>query len=1101
MIMRRGLWLVLAALVVIGLVRLKFDAEVLNLLPRELPEVKGLVAYQDLFDGSNDLLITLKAEDSDIAKTHAGSLAKFLGGRENLTGGVRWQPPWEEHPEQASELTAAMWFNQPPAQMRELVERFEPGPLAEHLEALRAQLAISFSPEELARLSYDPLGLLDVPNAGDHGFMEIADDGAPFSSAMGDFRVLFVESPYTLSNYTDAMAWLASIETSIADWKKTIASDELPVIKLTGGPTFHSEISQGMERDMKRSIIGTAFVVSALFFFVHRRIKPLMWLLAMLSVILAATMAVGGLVLGNLNVVSLGFAAILLGLAVDYGLVLYQERQAHPELDYRSARQLVAPGILWSAFTTAIAFGLLNFGGLPGLAQLGTLVAVGVLIAAGVMLVFFLKPLENSRLANQPSGSGSGAEQSSGAGAYTKMAGVLTLVLLVGAIALLVLKPPTIDATSKPLRPARSLAYDAMDEFEDQVSNDNYGWSLLVNGGSEQAVADELKRLRVDLGRLREQGMIGASALPDAFWANPLHQQSNREAAHELIGKKEAVFQQVRDAGFTDDSLNLADTIFDGWKTAVSSKTIYWPSNVVSEWVLGQSTARSAERFIAVGRVQPESRDYGRPWEHVIQNENVWIAGWDRLGPALMNKVETRLQVVSALICFAVLAVLMMTFRSLREVMLSLGVLGFSGLMLLATMSILGWEWNLMNLMAVPLLLGGTVDYTIHTQLSLRRNHGNAQKVFRSTGKALLLCAATTAVGFGSLGFSNNAGLASLGKVCSVGAVCSALVACYLLPSWWELSLSRTNGSEVPPKKPSKFYGATCWKIGSLTVGFLPLQLSRSIAVVFATMYSVFARRRFEVVLDNLLPVLDCNQSNARSASRKLFRNFAIKIVDLLHFENGGSVQESFREANDKIPFLSECGKSNGTLLLAVHLGNWEYGAPLLKKHGVDLLVLTMAEPGEGFTELRQAARARWGIETIVIGQDAFAFVEVLKRLREGAVIALLVDRPADSGSVEVELFERPFKASIAAAELARASGCSLIPVIIPLGRNGYEALSLPSINYDRSMLDTREKRREMTQQIMRAFEPWIRQYPDQWFHFVPIWPESSASQVSHFPD
>jgi len=37
--------------------------------------------------------------------------------------------------------------------------------------------------------------------------------------------------------------------------------------------------------------------------------------------------------------------------------------------------------------------------------------------------------------------------------------------------------------------------------------------------------------------------------------------------------------------------------------------------------------------------------------------------------------------------------------------------------------------------------------------------------------------------------------------------------------------------------------------------------------------------------------------------------------------------------------------------------------------------------------------------------------------------------------------------------------------------------------------LGSREARRELTQQILRAFEPEIRKDIDQWYQFVPIWP------------
>ena len=56
-------------------------------------------------------------------------------------------------------------------------------------------------------------------------------------------------------------------------------------------------------------------------------------------------------------------------------------------------RRAIAPSILWAAITTMSAFLVLNLGGLPGLAQLGTLVAIGVGLAALVMVMIYLPPL------------------------------------------------------------------------------------------------------------------------------------------------------------------------------------------------------------------------------------------------------------------------------------------------------------------------------------------------------------------------------------------------------------------------------------------------------------------------------------------------------------------------------------------------------------------------------------------------------------------------------------------------------------------------------------------------------------------------------------
>jgi len=92
-----------------------------------------------------------------------------------------------------------------------------------------------------------------------------------------------------------------------------------------------------------------------------------------------------------------------------------------------------------------------------------------------------------------------------------------------------------------------------------------------------------------------------------------------------------------------------------------------------------------------------------------------------------------------------------------------------------------------------------------------------------------------------------------------------------------------------------------------------------------------------------------------------------------------------------------------------------------------------------------------------------------------------------------VELFGRPFLASNAAAEVARASGCAVVPVVIVRRGDGYAAQILPEAAYDRAALNNRDRRREFTGEILRAFEPWLRQHPDQWYHFVPIWPATAT--------
>src|SRR5688572_32672143 len=115
-----------------------------------------------------------------------------------------------------------------------------------------------------------------------------------------------------------------------------------------------------------------------------------------------------------------------------------------------------------------------------------------------------------------------------------------------------------------------------------------------------------------------------------------------------------------------------------------------------------------------------------------------------------------------------------------------------------------GWSWNLLNLMALPLLLGAGVDYSIHMQLALRRHGGNIAETRAGVGRALFVCAGTTVAGFGSNIWSSNGSLVSLGQVCAAGVVFAYLTSVYLLPVWWKTIVRRSpTAQEAEPRSPA----------------------------------------------------------------------------------------------------------------------------------------------------------------------------------------------------------------------------------------------------------------------------------------------------------
>ena len=304
--------------------------------------------------------------------------------------------------------------------------------------------------------------------------------------------MVLVEPLKPRMSYREATGWLERVKARVTVATTAAGVSDLRVA-YTGGPAFLTEVANGMERDLQTSVASTVLMIGLLFWAAHRSFRPLRLLVAALLGTLVLTLAAGGLVLGTLNVISCGFAAVMMGLVVDYGLVGFQEYRAHPELSLAELRQRVMPGIGWSAVTTAGTFLSLGLAGLPGLAELGVLTAMGLGIGAVVMVGWFLPRV----LAGAPATAGASprtvgvatvpAERPSatvwGLWLTAGLAAVCVGILGFGGL-------PPIERGAAPLRPRNSAAYAAMEELQREMGQDGRTTWLLFRGTTADAVAE-----------------------------------------------------------------------------------------------------------------------------------------------------------------------------------------------------------------------------------------------------------------------------------------------------------------------------------------------------------------------------------------------------------------------------------------------------------------------------------------------------------------------------------------------------------------------------------------------------------------------------------
>jgi predicted RND superfamily exporter protein len=794
--LRFSLWWLVLIPVVLGLFRLRFDVEVLNLLPPGEPVVQGLKLYQQNFANARELIITLRGE-SEPTETCARNIAELLRRQTNLVSAAAWEPPWLEHPEQGAELVAYLWLNQSPAAFLALTSRLDPTNLNAVLAASREKLQTSFSPEDIARLSYDPYELTRLPESVASAGAGFGQGQELFSADDGKFRLMFIEARPDLTSYRDCVKWFNAIRQII-----NASSNSLPsgvALQYTGRPAFVSEIGGGMEHDMGAPSAWTLAVIAVLFYYTHRRWRPLFWLLALLIFILAISLALGGLFYGTLNVVSLGFAAILAGLAEDYAIVLYQESRTHPNLSAIEVRREAAPGIFWSAVTTSGAFLLLNLSGLPGLGQLGSLVAIGIIAAAVVMMYAYLPPLlrkKQDAAGISPHPLASEEEPAPACPTpptrwYPIMVWTVTLLVLCASLFVLWKSPPRIDKSPDALRPKNSSAYAALEEIKRVMNQRQEPLWVMMQGRNESDVEAKLRNLDPILQRAVTNKIIAGFTLPTQLWPAPQNQVANRPAVTALISEEPLLKATALANGFTTNSLVLLANMFQTWRASLATENVFWPTNQNSQWILDKLTARHGSELLAIGLIHPiagPNKDAAlAQLERELPKAGIWLSGWELLGTSISKLVLGDLPRVLVPILLLVLISLWLAFRSFGEVVLSVVTLIFSALCLTLLMALTGWSWNMMNMMALPLLLGMGVDFSIHIQLALQRHKGDLDFIRRSISRALLLAGSTTIAGFASVAFSSNAGIASLGAVCAAGITICMVVAVYLLPVWWKL--------------------------------------------------------------------------------------------------------------------------------------------------------------------------------------------------------------------------------------------------------------------------------------------------------------------------
>lgn len=654
-------------------------------------------------------------------------------------------------------------------------------------------------------------------------------------------RFLLVQPVLQFNELTPAKDSILAVR-RIAD-ELGFTEDSGVSVRITGDVALSFEEMEVLRTQAVAAGIASFVLVAVILVLGLRSIRMVVCTLVTLIVGLVWTAGFTAAAIGHLNLISVSFAVLFIGLGVDFGIhvcVRYRELLSHGRDHAKALSETardVGSSIFLCATTTAIGFFAFVPTEFVGVAELGLISGAGMFVSLFCTLTLLPALLS---LPPVPSGRGRPGEAAWSAGGLTELPlrhprVVRTAALILGIGAVLLLPRARFDNNPLNVRDPSSESVQTFNELLEKGSSSPWTLNAVAPSlESAKMLAERLRELEVvdrvvtvadyvpsdqeqKLGIIEDVAMFLAPPPgPDGEVEPPSvaeQLEALRDLDHEL-GKMIA----ADGSGVATDSARALEEVLSRYLHEVLSAAD--PVDELAQLeasmmgslpeqlrmlnaalYAGHVTLQNLPDTILERMITHDGRVRIQIYPRDDLNDHASLEAFvdsvmtitPEVAGSAAEILESGRAVVNALTeamvsAFVVITIFLLAlWRRIDDTALVLIPLLLAAAFTVATAVLLGLPFNFADVIVLPLLLGIGVDSGIHLVHRARvASEGGTNLLATSTARAVAFSALTTIASFGSLGFATHMGLATLGRLLTLGVgftiVCNLIVLPALIP-------------------------------------------------------------------------------------------------------------------------------------------------------------------------------------------------------------------------------------------------------------------------------------------------------------------------------